>query len=98
MDERHTVRGERARRLRLQEPGIDEEIRLARIADLPVYLLGAPGGQTARIAARAAGSTPPWSNLGNPLSAETNAWLRETDAYEQAARLIWAARWPAARA
>jgi hypothetical protein len=71
------------------QPGIEEEIRLARMADLPVYLLGAPGGQAALIASREAASETPWANLGNRLDAEGNALLRETDAYEEAVRLIW---------
>jgi hypothetical protein len=71
------------------QPGIEEEIRLARMAGLPVYLLGAPGGQAAVIATREAASGRPWSGLGNALDADANALLRETDAYEDAARLVW---------
>lgn len=71
------------------QPGIEEEIRLARMAGLPVYLLGAPGGQAAVIAAREATSGRPWSGMGNALDADANALLRETDAYEEAARLVW---------
>jgi hypothetical protein len=71
------------------QPGIEEEIRLARMAGLPVYVLGAPGGQAALIATREATSGRPWSGLGNALDANSNALLRETDAYEDAARLIW---------
>jgi hypothetical protein len=70
-------------------PGIDEEIRLARAAGLPVYLLGAPGGQAALIAAREAAASLPWSGLGNHLDADSNKLLRDTDAYEDAVRRIW---------
>lgn len=73
-------------------PGIEEEIRLARMAGMPVYLFGAPGGQAAAIAAREATGSPPWAGLGNRLDPDGNELLRETDAYEHAVRLIWAAR------
>ena len=71
------------------EPGIEEEIRLARIGHVPVYVLGAPGGQAALITAREAAASTPWSGLGNALDNAANAMLRETDAYEEAVRLIW---------
>jgi hypothetical protein len=70
-------------------PGIDEEIALARAYGLPVYLLGAPGGQTALLAARAAEETPPWSRLGNRLDTPANEMLSTSEDYEHAARLIW---------
>ena len=72
-------------------PGIDQEISLARDHDLPVYLLGAPGGQAALLAARAAAETPAWGMLGNDLAAAGNDLLLSTEDYEDAARLIWRA-------
>jgi hypothetical protein len=70
-------------------PGIEEEIRLSRLAGLPVHLLGAPGGHAGQLAAREAASPRPWEGLGNRLDDTTNAFLRETDAYEEAVRRIW---------
>lgn len=72
-------------------PGINEEIRLARMHGLPVYLLGAPGGQAALLAATAASEANPWETLGNGLDAAGNELLMSTDDYEQATRLIWSA-------
>jgi hypothetical protein len=72
-------------------PGINEEIRLARMQDLPVYLLGAPGGQAALLAANAASEADPWATLGNGLDVPGNELLMSTDDYEQATRLIWSA-------
>jgi hypothetical protein len=72
-----------------ERPGIEEEIDLARGARMPVYLLGAVGGQTAVRANRERETSPPWSGLANPLTAEDNERLRVDDAYEDAARLIW---------
>jgi hypothetical protein len=73
------------------QPGIDEEIRLVRRDNFPVYLLGAPGGQTSLLAAHAARESTPWSSLGNPLDADANAILASTEDYERAVRVIWAA-------
>ncbi|MCU1678168.1 MAG: hypothetical protein JWM93_2926 [Frankiales bacterium] len=70
-------------------PGIDEEIRLARIAGLPVYVLGGPGGQAAVAADAAASATVPWDSFGNGLRADGNAYLRETEEYEEALRRVW---------
>jgi hypothetical protein len=72
-------------------PGIDEEIQLARVQDLPVYLLGAPGGQANLLAARAARERDPWASLGNDLDAADNELLMSTDDYERAVRMIWTA-------
>jgi hypothetical protein len=70
-------------------PGIEEEIRLARMAGLPVYLLGAPGGQAAQAAATAAEASDPWADLGNGLGVQGNEYLRETEEYGEAVRHIW---------
>jgi hypothetical protein len=69
-------------------PGIEEEIRLARMQDLSVYLVGAAGGHAASVASREASSTKPWAGVGNALDAAQNEWLRQTDEYEEAARII----------
>jgi hypothetical protein len=71
------------------EPGIEEELRLAQMHGLPVYLLGAAGGQAALIAAREAAASVPWSALGNAFDGAGNEWLRQTEDYEAAARAIW---------
>jgi hypothetical protein len=60
---------------------------LARAAQLPVYLLGATGGQTGQLARDAA--TAGWTSLGNPLSQADNLFLAESDRYEAIARTIW---------
>jgi hypothetical protein len=75
-------------------PGIEEEIRMARLNGLPVYLLGAAGGQAALIASRESAASVPFGNLGNALTSEQNDWLRETVEYEEAARVIWDAHVP----
>jgi hypothetical protein len=69
--------------------GIEEEVGLAREHGLPVYLLGAPGGQAARLAEAEAAKPVPWSGLGNHLGAAGNEMLRSTERYEAALRLIW---------
>jgi hypothetical protein len=71
-------------------PGIDEELRLARTARLPVHLLGGTGGRTAELALAAAGEKVPFDSLGNRLSHEANEALYTTDEYAEAARTIWA--------
>lgn len=75
-------------------PGIDQEVRLARAARLPVFLLGAPGGQAAVIAASELRAATPWAGLGNPLPPEVNERLMQTDDFEEAARCIWDAVTP----
>jgi SLOG cluster3 family/TIR domain len=70
-------------------PGIDEEIGIARRHGLPVYLLGAPGGQAARLASAFAADPQPWSRLGNALAPDENRFLQTTEAFEDAARMIW---------
>jgi hypothetical protein len=70
-------------------PGIEEDVCLARRADLPVYLLDASGALAGGVAAREAVAVPPWAGLGNKLDPERNTLLHDTKAYETAARLIW---------
>jgi len=72
-------------------PGIDEEIELVRAQGTAVYLLGAPGGQAAVLAARAAIETDPWASLGNGLDRAGNELLAATEEYEHAVELIWEA-------
>lgn len=73
-------------------PGIDEEIRLARAASSPVFLLGGAGGRTAELAAAARTEDSPFAALGNGLPREVNEMLFLTDDYEAAARLIYESR------
>jgi hypothetical protein len=70
-------------------PGIDEEIALARVARIPVHLLGAPGGRTAELARDARAASEPWRSLGNRFDPTGNERLMQTDDYEQAAQSIW---------
>jgi hypothetical protein len=79
--------GGRTSELGTHAPGLDEEVRLARVAQLPVYLLGATGGQTGQLARDAAAAS--WTSLGNPLSRADNLFLAESDRYEAIARTIW---------
>lgn len=79
--------GGRTSEMGMHTPGLDEEVRLARERHLPVYLIGAPGGQTAHLAHDAAGSG--WTDLGNPLPPTENTFLAESDHYDTMARLIW---------
>lgn len=72
----------------LHVPGLVEETSLARYAGLPVFLLGAAGGQASVLAmdARASG----WSDLGNGLTAAANEEIVTSEDYEGIARRIWA--------
>lgn len=79
--------GGRTSEMGTHTPGLDEEVRLARERHLPVYLVGAPGGQTAHLVQDAAGSG--WTALGNPLAPNENTFLAESDHYDAVARLIW---------
>ncbi|MHB8290595.1 MAG: SLOG domain-containing protein [Acidimicrobiales bacterium] len=79
--------GGRTSELGTHVPGLDEEVRLARAAQLPVYLLGAAGGHTGQLARDAAAVG--WTSLGNPLSDADNLFLAESDRYETLARIIW---------
>lgn len=79
--------GGRTSELGTHVPGLDEEVRLARRNELPVYLIGAPGGQTAHLIRDATESG--WTQLGNPLSANDNLLLAESEQYEEISRLIW---------
>jgi len=69
-------------------PGIDEEIGLARNDELPVILLGAPGGRAAELAAKMHAQGD-WAGLGNGLTVEQNADLVTSSDYETAAAVIW---------
>jgi hypothetical protein len=71
------------------EPGIDQELALARAAGSPAYLLGATGGRTAELAAEARLAPEPWETLANGLSVDQNEELFQSDDYEGAARLIY---------
>jgi hypothetical protein len=79
--------GGRTSELGTHVPGLDEEVRLAREAQLPVYLLGATGGQTGQLARDAVDAS--WTQLGNPLSHADNRFLADSDRYEAIVRTIW---------
>jgi hypothetical protein len=56
-----------------QKPGIDEEIKLAKQAGLPVFLIGAAGGRTAQIGAELGAHG--WRDKPNNLSPQENEEL-----------------------
>jgi len=64
-------------------PGVDEEIALAGEAFIPVYLLGAPGGRAAELAAEA--EAGPTGRLTGGQVAE----LVDTEDYTEATRTLW---------
>jgi hypothetical protein len=72
-------------------PRAAEKIELVRAQGTAVYLLGAPGGQAAVLAASAGIETDPWASLGNSLDRAGDELLAATEEYEQAVELIWEA-------
>lgn len=70
-------------------PGTVEELALARAEAIPVFVLGATGGQASVVAAEARAEQPPWSGLGSELGASDMEWLADTDDYWSAADKIW---------
>jgi SLOG cluster2/TIR domain len=70
-------------------PGIDEELRLALALQMPVFVVGAPGGHAARIAERYRSSPDGWRPLANNLSNGLNEWVATTDDYVGIADLMW---------
>jgi hypothetical protein len=70
-------------------PGVDEEVRLVRERGVAVYLLGRPGGRAATLIEQCRDEQPPWSSLGNALSADENEDLSDTDDYWRVARTLW---------
>lgn len=70
-------------------PGVQEELALARAAEIPVVVLASPGGQAAVIADRERESQPAWSGLGNGLPADVNELIADEDDYADLARVIW---------
>jgi hypothetical protein len=70
-------------------PGTVEELALARAEEIPVFVLGATGGQASVVAAEARAEQPPWSGLGSVLGANDMEWLADTDDYWSAADTIW---------
>jgi SLOG cluster2/TIR domain len=79
--------GGRTHELGQHVPGLNEEIKLARGAGLPVYIMGAAGGQASVLAADAGASG--WGSLGNRLSPADNEFVATSDRYEDIAELIW---------
>jgi hypothetical protein len=74
-----------------RQPGVEEEMLLARRRGIPVFLLGATGGQAAVLVEQARAQRPPFAELGNGLSEEDNEFLATTDDYARAADMIWTA-------
>jgi hypothetical protein len=70
-------------------PGTVEELALARAEEIPVFVLGATGGQAAVVAAEARAKQPPWSGLGSVLGDSEMELLADTDDYWSAADMIW---------
>ncbi|WP_349269281.1 hypothetical protein MPNTM1_04902 [Mycolicibacterium parafortuitum] len=79
--------GGRTSEMGQHSPGLNEETSLARAAGLPLFALGAPGGQASLLAgdARASG----WATLGNRLSDAENEEIATSEDYEEIARKIW---------
>lgn len=67
-------------------PGVDEEIRLAREAGLPVFLIGSAGGRAAEIGAEL--SAAGWVERINGLTAEQNQELLVSLDYGMLANMI----------
>jgi hypothetical protein len=70
-------------------PGVDEELRLALAMQIPVVVVGAPGGQAATIAERYRSSPDGWKPLVNNLPDDLNEWVATTDDYVGVADLLW---------
>lgn len=71
------------------QPGVEEEMLLARARGIPVFLFGATGGQAALMAAEARAHVPSFANLGNSLSVEDNEFVTTTDDYTTATEMVW---------
>lgn len=84
--------GGRTSELGAHKPGLDEEVRLARERNLPVYLLGSAGGQARQLAEDASASG--WNLLGNGLPAGANEFIAQSDNYVEIANTIWTGAWP----
>lgn len=68
-------------------PGLTEETALARANGLPIFLLGAAGGQAAVLAMEA--RTSGWGLLNNGLTPDENDQLASSEDYEGIARSLW---------
>lgn len=68
-------------------PGVDEEMELARSAGYPIYLIGAPGGRAAELAAESEATG--WIGLSNRFDVKANRLLAKTDEYQEIAELLW---------
>jgi hypothetical protein len=85
------VIGGMTRAERDEQPGVEEEMLLARAHGIAAFLLGATGGQAAVMADQARTQDPPFSGLGNSLSSDANDFLTTTDDYSRAIEMIWTA-------
>jgi hypothetical protein len=79
--------GGRTHELGQHVPGLIEETSLARAAALPVFSLGAAGGQASVLAMEA--RTNGWGMLGNGLSDVENDKMASSEDYEGIARTLW---------
>jgi hypothetical protein len=69
-----------------RQPGVDEEIALARQAGLPIFLVGSVGGRSAEIATEY--SLNKWSDAPNKLAPEENEYLMSAIDYHDIANRI----------
>lgn len=72
-------------------PGVEEEMLLAQGRGIPIFILGATGGEAAILVDQAREQDPPFAVLGNGLSPDENEFLATTDDYSRAADIIWTA-------
>lgn len=70
-------------------PGVEEEVRLALAAELPVFFIGSPGGQAAVLADKERAAAHPFSRLRNGLPLVTNNELATTGDFRWAAGAIF---------
>jgi len=68
-------------------PGVDEEVKFARASAYPVYLIGAPGGRAAELAAEYQATG--WGELANRLDDAANSFLATAEDYQEIADLLW---------
>lgn len=74
-----------------RQPGVEEEMLLARRRGIPVFILGATGGQAAVLVNQESDQDSRFAVLGNVLSEEENDFLATTDDYMRATDIIWTA-------
>lgn len=70
-------------------PGVMEELDLARANGLPLFVVGGPGGQSAVIAEQQRSNAHPWEALGNGMTVDDNEFIGSTDDYVGVADRLW---------